>query len=209
MDTIKTLNVYHQFNGDGITKYITTELELPNDIAEEVTKIVEAGKPIESSNVYDKLMILHAQQEDLSYFFEFIDEEPDRDDYNSDEEYQAEMEEYRKEVEGIMDDWCDCGCDIEDPGDITRLVDSFANEVFPEYALKTKGFDIEEYEIHDGRITNCHVEVHFSEDGHIDSVEDIFCEGLEWEDMRRSSWGECYPNYNLVQETIRKNLISR
>ena len=110
------------------------------------------------------------------------------------------MQMYEEEVKEILNGWDDEGYTIEDPGDILRLIASFSDETFPEYADSTTTVEL-------GDVTSrCRVEVEFSEDGHITSIEVYECTELEWEDIRRSRWGNVYPSFDLIEDEIREQI---
>lgn len=90
-------------------------------------------------------------------------------------------------------------CVINDPGDLQRLIRQFKGKVFPKWA--GKGEVNQEYEDDYGD-TTYYVTVHVDEKGAITDITDVSGSSLESESCNSSSWGECYPDYDLISEKL-------
>ena len=96
---------------------------------------------------------MHACENNTEYLQDDY-EKPEREEFDSDEEYKIALTEYEEERERERNRWFDCGYDIEDPGDVKRLIDSFNECVYPPYASSAKHFTVSEF---GDRITRCDV----------------------------------------------------
>ena len=175
--------VFVQYNGDGVSRYYKVEVEAADDGSDDLEElaIVEAEKLLKE---------------------EFDEEEPDKDDYDTKEEYEEALSEYKEELEDWMDGWFYEGANIVDPDDMKVLRDSLTGLVVEDYAGNGDEHE-EEFEFDDEFCTvRTRVTIVFDNDGIIQDVKDVYAEGLEWEGVRSSSWAECYPDYDSLRQEL-------
>lgn len=175
--------VFVQYNGDGISKFYKIEVEAPDD----------------GSSDLEDLAIAEAEKLLLE---EFDEEEPDRADYDTKEEYEEALNDYKGEVEDWLNEWSYEGADIVDPEDAKELRDSLIGLCSKEYA--DNGDEHEEEFVFDDEYctVKTRVTVVLDNDGCIKDVKDVYAEGLEWEGVRSSSWAECYPDYDWLKHEL-------
>lgn len=175
--------VFVQYNGDGITRYYKVEVEAPDDETVDLEDLA-----VEEA---EKLLIE-----------EFDEEEPDKDDYDTKEEYDEAFAEYKEELDSWLNDWSYEGANIVDPEDANELRESLVGLVSGEYSGNGDEYE-EDFSFDDEYCTvNTRVTIVFDNEGAITDVKDIYAEGLEWEGARSSSWAECYPDYDWLKEEL-------
>ena len=175
--------VFIQYNGDGVSRFYKVEVEnSDNGTADlEELAIVEAKK-----------LLLE----------DFEEGEPDKDDYDTKEEYEEALSEYREELEDWLNEWSFEEANIVDPDDEKELRESLVGCISEEYA---GGGDSHEKEfcLDDEFCTvKTSVTIVFDNEGGIKDVKDVYAEGLEWEGVRSSSWAECYPDYDWLKQEL-------
>ena len=179
--------VFVQYNGDGVSRFYKVVVEAPDDGSADLEDLAVAEA--------EKLLLE-----------EFDEAEPERDDYDTKEEYEEALSEYKEVFDGWLDGWFCEGATIVDPDDAEELRDSLIGLVSEEYAGKGNGYE-EEFDFDDEYCTvKTRVTIVFDNEGAITDVKDIYAEGLEWEDVRSSSWAECYPDYGWLKQELLNEL---
>ena len=201
---MKTWKYYIQVNGDGVSIFGNPEFEVSDEMYEKIQKAVAEGKPLESCGFCKELKDLALDSFNLADRVGLTEEEPFEEDFDDEEEFEAAKEEYQEMIDGVWENYCLETLIIEDPGEEDRFKARFVGKKYPAFAGQG------EYEFRFERndevcATYC-ATVHFDPDGKITDITNIWAQGLESESVKSSSYGDCYPEYDLIADILEEEL---
>jgi len=201
---MKKWRAYIHVDGDGVSIYRGYDFDVSDEVYEEIQKAIAAGVPLRDCDFYETLHHDAEDAFDLAEATGFDCEKPDRDDYDDEEDYEADLEEYNENAENLWDEYTLVDTTIDDPGDLERFKSEFIGREFPDYA--GEGVCDFDFEYDDLDIITFHVSVQFDDEGKIVDIVSVTGEGLESEDVRSSSWGDCYPDYDFLTDALEEEL---
>ena len=182
---------YFQINGEEFSRYPAIEFAVPDELYVRVVEAVDKMIPLVDCDFYHELLILAENALDI-------------DEYtpgNDEEEYNEALEEFMSEYGDLADSMGVERCTIDDPGDLKRLNQRFVGKVFPEWAGKNS-VNLE-YEDDYGD-TTYYLTVHVDDNGAVIDITDVSGSALESESCKSSTWGDCYPDYDLIAENLQE-----
>lgn len=172
------------------------EFAVTDEQFDEMNNAVRSEMPIRELQCYDKLL---DQAVKVIEYDRYVDEwdKPQKEDYDTEQEYKEEMEEY---YSSLPIKFTLARIDIDDPGDIARLEKEFiGQEIDGDYLID---FDEEGYE----RNVSYLIDV-CSENGKISSIT-VKAEAMESDGIKGGSVHSCYPDYEQVARQIRENIAN-
>ena len=197
---MKTWKAYFVIFGDGYNAYPQVEFEIDDALYNRIQEAVNSLKPLKKCDFYQKLLDLADEAPlDPHEYLPMLDDEPERDEYDDDDEFQEAMEEYNEYVEDMMNEVSFEKCIIDDPGDRLRFEKKIIGVQFPAWAGQE--WVQEEYE-DDDCVYKYTVYLSVDEDGVVNSVKSIEAEGLESEGLSSSSSSGVYPDYEFIYDML-------
>ena len=201
-----TWKAYLQLNGEDEAKYITITSEIPDELYAKIQAAIEAKTPLFCCPFYSELCSILRDSFSLEDYLEIDDEEPQREDYDDDEdgedEYQEALNEYKETVESVLNDYEEVRFDVFDPTDELLFKEKFIGKKYLDYDGENVNFC---FESEGESCIRYDITVVFDKDGNIENI-DISAEGLEAEGVTSSSWGDAYPDYDFLEEYLRDAL---
>ena len=197
---------YIQVNGDGVTFYETVEFPVTDEMYRKIQTAIKTGTPLVRCNFCKELEALAEAQFDLAERTGLREEEPFKDDFDDEEEYEAAMEEFQESLDSLWDNYSLECIDIDDPGDIERFKKNFVGKTYKSLQDGKGGSLDMNFQEDFERIVDYSLTVHYDETGTITDITDIEASGLESEGLKSSSWNDCYPNYDLLVDLVEEEL---
>lgn len=190
-----------QFNGEEETMYSTVYFKISNKLYQKMTSATKRHKAFTDCDFYDELN-KKAEKAAEKYLDDISDhiEKPARKDYDSYDDYLYAMEEYRELVDEAEDEYCIESIKIEDPVLPLLFRDFIVGKRFPEWA----GIEQKELEFNCVYEVDERYKVVLSLDGNgtVTGVVSVNGSGLESESLRSSSFGDCAPDFEFIEEEL-------
>ena len=203
---MKTWRAYFQINGYEFSRFPVVDFDVSDELYEKITAAIDQLIPLPDCDFYQELLSLADNALNLDDYAIGSDERPDPSDFDDEEEYNEALDEWMDEYGELNDSMGVESCIIDDPGDLKRLVAQFRGKVFPEWA----GNDTVELEYEDYYgVTYFYLTVHVDEKGTVLDITDVSGSSLESEDVKSSSWGESYPDYDYIAEKLQEDFESQ
>ncbi len=190
---------YLQINSEDSSDFISKRFRVPKKLYQKIQSAIKRGAPLYECGFYGELQQRAVDEYIRDSLAEI--EKPVRKDYDDRDEYEWALEEYQDEVEARSE----CSIervDIEDPGDDVRLKAMFVGRRFSaleDCVNETVNFSLDE---ESDRSVSYSVDVSTDANGAISDVVIIESVGLCSEDVKSSSYEDCYPDYYCVAELL-------
>ena len=214
----QTWKAFVQVNGEEVTIYDSVEYPVSDELYSKIQESIGEGKLLSECGFYKELKDLAENAFDLAGYLNLEEEEPaepDREDYEDEESYQEDMEYYREELEeyqemvgNIWDRYSLEEVSVYDPTELKSFKGKFIGRKIPggrngeagkaEYRFQENGFRIVEYE----------VTVDYNGSGVITDLS-LSASGMESDGLKSSSWGNCHPNYELLEHFLNKSISKK
>lgn len=193
---MKKWKAYVQLYEEDRTWFDEYDFDVTDEQFDFIDNAVRSAMPIRDIQCFDKLLDQAAEAIDYT---RYVDKwaEPQPEDFDIKEEYQAELEEY---YSSLPSRFTLARIDIDDPGDLARLEEEFiGQELDGDYLI-----DFDEEGL--GRNVNYLIDV-ITDGGKISSIT-INAEAMEYDGIKGGSVHSCYPDYEQVAKQIRKEIAN-
>ena len=201
---MKKWNGYLYLNGDCQSISAKVAFDVPEKLYARMQSAIRKGKALCECDFYDELIKRLDKAFELTDYVDFDWEEPDRDEFDSREEYLEAKEEYEQELENLQNDWYLISEDIEDPGDLKRLKEQFVGKEYPK--LKERTLFACCWNTWGEKSVRYTVDVTLDDKGTLTDIERVDAEGIESDDVKCMNMSEAYPNYGYLAATLEKAL---
>ncbi len=213
-----------QVNGEEFTSFLIYEFEVPNSLYEKAMQLIEDGVPLNDTGVMNELCRYAESSFNIKdavpeYDAEYqLDEsEPEREYYDSDEEYEEALEEFedykRINEESYYDDFFIELTLVEDPGEFIRFKNLFIGKKICEGWKNTE--DVEDqregkvefdYPFGDGFDTYCTINYLYDSNGIITEIFEPIAEACVGETVNSSSFDSIFPDYDECIQAMEEEL---
>lgn len=215
----KTWHGFVQYNGEDVSIFRRVEFEVTEEQNAAIQEAIRSETPLCDLDIYEDLLASAEDAFDLSEYLGVEDdrpEEPDPDEYEDEEEYTSAVEEYEEalseydqRIEEAADEYYLEDVSIEDPTLLKQLIKDFCGKrISPEnlewcdHSLDDKYRYEIDFEEESSRLVRYSGTLIFNKDGQLEDIVDLYAEGLESESIRSSSYDECAPDYDFLEDEI-------
>ena len=202
-----------QLFGYEVTRYRYIDVPVTDEQYDVIHEFIRQTRPLVELPFYADLARKAEELVYSSLVDDMVDEpeEPELDDFDTEEEYDEAMEDY----ETAMDEYENM-CEqrdsfsvnrtfMDDPGDLVRLNRDFVGTKIKNYTDLHESNISFEWSNNDG--IEMTIEISVDKDGCITNITIVKCEGCEWADQKSSSYADCYPPYDFVREKLKAELL--
>ena len=215
----KTWHGFVQFNGADASIFKKVEFEITEDQYAAIQEAIRSETPLSELEIYEDLLASAGDAFDLTEYLEMEydkPEEPDPDEYDDEEEYESAVEEYEEalsEYDEGMEEAADAyyleDVSVEDPTLLKQLIKNLSEKRISSENLEWCSHSSDDkyrYEIDleeaSSRCVHYSGTLVFNENGQLIDIVDLYAEGLESESVRSSSYDECVPDYDYLEDEI-------
>ena len=202
-----TWTAYLQYNGNGNSIFESVEFPISVDLFKEIQSCITNCTLIRTTDFYEDLQCKAEEAFNFEGWLREIYhiEKPNKDDYDSESEYQDAVDEDQNEIEQLKDQYYLVNNDILDPTEEKQFKDQFIGTAY--------NFDDEEFieieDMHeDGEFRHViySLIVNFDDNGVITDITDIDAQGLESESIRYTKTNDAYPDYDILSDLLKEEL---
>lgn len=193
---MKKWKAYVQLYEEDRSWFDEYEFDVTDEQFDEITDAIKRLAPIRDLHCFNNLLNQAAEAIDYARYVDEWDK-PQLEDFDTEEEYKAELEEYYSSLPLFF---TLARIDIDDPGDLARLEKEFiGQELDGDYLID---FNEEGFE----RNVNYLIDI-CTDGGKISSIT-INAEAMESDGIKGGSAHSCYPDYEQVAKQIRENIAN-
>lgn len=188
-----------QVNGaDYYTSFTIFEFDVPDNLYDKAIALTKSNKELAGTEIYKELVRVAEGSFDFeSACREYYEEEPNREYYETEAEYQEALQEYEDDRESYYDEFGIEMIWVEDPGDFIRFKKSLLGRKWE----GDQSIDIE-YEFGDGFTVTGSFSVELNDAEEIIDVIEAEVEACVGENIKYSSWDEILPDYDAIRDIV-------